>query len=65
MATPCDVRVESLADRPELVEQVGLLRWKEWAYGAQDATAFIEATAREAGRRGQLPLWRRWRWRCH
>jgi hypothetical protein len=56
MATRCDIRVESLADHPELLEQVGLLRWKEWAYGAQDATPFIEVTAREAGRRGQLPI---------
>lgn len=52
----CGVRVESLADHPELVEQVGLLRWKEWAYVAQDATPFIEVTTREAGRRGQLPM---------
>lgn len=34
MATSCDLRVESLADRPELVELVGLLRWKEWAFRA-------------------------------
>jgi GNAT superfamily N-acetyltransferase len=56
MATPGDTRVESLADHPELFEQVGLLRWKEWAYRAQDTTPFIEVTAREAGRRGQLPM---------
>ena len=56
MATPCDIRVESLADHPELLDQVGLLRWKEWAYGAPDAAPFIEVTAREAGRGGQLPM---------
>jgi GNAT superfamily N-acetyltransferase len=56
MATPCDVRVESLADHPEFFGQVGVLRWKEWAYGAQDAAPFIEVTVREAGRRGQLPV---------
>jgi GNAT superfamily N-acetyltransferase len=56
MAAPAGIRVESLADHPELLEQVGLLRWKEWAYGARDATPFIEVTAREAGRRGQLPM---------
>lgn len=56
MAMPCGIRVESLADHLEFLEQVGVLRWKEWAYGAQDATAFMEVTAREAGRRGQLPM---------
>ena len=56
MATPCDIRVESLADHPGLFQQVGLLRWKEWAYGAQDPAPFIEITAREAGRSGQLPM---------
>jgi|SRR5215475_874796 len=55
MATPPDLRIESLAGHPELFEQVGLLRWKEWAYGAQDPTAFIEVTAGEAGRAGRLP----------
>src|SRR5215472_12811732 len=56
MATPCGIRVESLADHPGLLEQVGLLRWKEWAYGAPDAAPFIEVTAREAGRGGLLPM---------
>ena len=56
MATPCDLRVESLADHTELLEQAGLLRWKEWAYGAQDPAPFIEVTAKEAGRSGQLPM---------
>jgi hypothetical protein len=56
MAIPCNLRVESLADHPELLEQVGLLRWKEWAYGAQDPAPFIEVTAKEAGRSGQLPM---------
>jgi GNAT superfamily N-acetyltransferase len=56
MATSCDLRVESLGDRPELLEQVGLLRWKEWAFGAQDPAPFIEVTAKEAGPRGQLPM---------
>src|SRR5215472_11785483 len=56
MAAQCDLRVESLADHPELLEQAGLLRWKEWAYGAQDPAPFIEVTAKEAGRSGQLPM---------
>ena len=56
MATPCDIRVESLVDHRELLEQVGLLRWEEWAYGAQDPGPFIETTAKEAGRGRQLPM---------
>jgi GNAT superfamily N-acetyltransferase len=56
MATPRDIRIESLADHPELFEQVGVLRWKEWAYGAADATGFVEVTVREAGRGSQLPV---------
>jgi GNAT superfamily N-acetyltransferase len=56
MAAPRDLRVESLADHPGLLEQAGRLRWKEWAYGAQDPAPFIEVTAKEAGPRGQLPM---------
>jgi GNAT superfamily N-acetyltransferase len=56
MTIPRGLRVESLADHPELLEQVGLLRWKEWAYGAQDPAPFIEVTAKEAGPGGQLPM---------
>jgi GNAT superfamily N-acetyltransferase len=56
MATPTgEVRIESLADRAELLDQVGLLRWKEWAYGDPDPTSWIELTAKESGPRGQLP----------
>jgi hypothetical protein len=56
MAASGDLRVESLGDHPELLEQVGLLRWKEWAFGARDLTPFIEVTANEAGPSGQLPM---------
>lgn len=56
MSTSLDLHIESLADHPELLEQVGVLRWKEWAYGAQDPAPFIEVTAKEAGQGGQLPL---------
>jgi GNAT superfamily N-acetyltransferase len=55
MAISRDLYIESLADHPELLEQVGLLRWKERAYGAQDL-APNEVTAKEAGRSGQLPM---------
>jgi len=56
MAASCDLRIESLGDHLELLEQVGLLRWKEWAFGAPDPAPFIEITAKEAGRSGQLPI---------
>ena len=56
MAASCDVRVDSLGDHPELLEQVGLLRWKEWAFGARDLAPFIEVTAKEAGPSRQLPM---------
>lgn len=56
MAASCGLRVASLADHRELLGQVGLLRWKEWAYGAADPAPFIEVTAKEAGRSGQLPM---------
>ena len=56
MAASGDLRIDSLADHPELLAQVGLLRWKEWAYGAQDLAPFIEITAKEAGPGGQLPI---------
>jgi GNAT superfamily N-acetyltransferase len=56
MTTHYGIRVESLADHRELLEHVGLLRWKEWTYGAHDPGPFIEVTAKEAGRGGQLPM---------
>jgi hypothetical protein len=56
MAASCDLRLESLGDHPELLEQVGLLRWKEWAAGARDLAPFIEVTAKETGPGGQLPM---------
>ncbi len=49
------IRVESLADHPELIEQVGVLRWQEWAYGKKDPSPFIETTAAEAGH-DHLPM---------
>lgn len=56
MAAPRDLRIESLADHPELLAQAGLLRWKEWAYGSDDPSPFIDVTARETGRQGALPM---------
>lgn len=42
--------MELLADLPQLIPQVGRLRWQEWAYGATDPTPWIEVTSRESGR---------------
>lgn len=48
--------MESLATRPDLLEQVGILRWKEWAYGERDPQRFIDVSAEEAGDGNELPL---------
>lgn len=50
-----EIRVEPLADHPELVEQAGLLRWKEWAYGDPDPGSFVKTAARESGPVSGLP----------
>jgi GNAT superfamily N-acetyltransferase len=39
-----------LADRPELIPEVGLLRWREWGYDDPSPDAWVETTRREAGR---------------
>lgn len=55
-ATSDGLRVEPLALHPELFEQLGLLRWKEWSYGEKDVSSFVRVTAREAGDGTGLPL---------
>ncbi len=32
MSAPTSVTVERLADRPELMEPVALMRWREWGH---------------------------------
>jgi GNAT superfamily N-acetyltransferase len=44
------VSIAVLADRPELVEQAGVLRWTEWGYDDPSPEGWIAITAREAGR---------------
>jgi predicted N-acetyltransferase YhbS len=46
-----------LADRPELIEAVGLLRWREWGRAPEpvDPGFWVETSRREAGRDG-LPF---------
>ena len=50
------VRVEQLAANARLVEPVGLLRWREWAYGENDPTRFIDVSRVEAGDGVHLPM---------
>ncbi len=50
-----DVRIDLLADHPELVTAVGRLRWTEWGYDDPTADSWIAVTRREAGRDG-LPV---------
>jgi GNAT superfamily N-acetyltransferase len=51
------VSVCLLADRPELIEPVGRIRWREWGHAPEpgDPAFWIEVTRREASR-DRLPL---------
>jgi GNAT superfamily N-acetyltransferase len=51
-----EVRVEQLAANAQLVEQVGLLRWREWAYGKKDPARLIDVSRVEAGDGVHLPM---------
>lgn len=50
---PPEVRV--LADRPDLVSEVGVLRWREWGYGEKSPQSWIDVTTAQAGREA-LPI---------
>jgi GNAT superfamily N-acetyltransferase len=39
-----------LAGHPDLVKEVGVLRWREWGYDDPSPEAWIDTTRREAGR---------------
>jgi GNAT superfamily N-acetyltransferase len=41
--------VHLLADHPNLISDVGILKWKEWGYGDPDPQSWIKVTAAEAG----------------
>lgn len=47
-----DVSVELLADHPQLIEPVGLLRWREWAVPPEPLEPgwWVDVTRRESGR---------------
>lgn len=49
--------IDLLADRPDLIDEVGTMRWKEWGQPPEptDPQWWIEATRSEAGRDG-LPV---------
>src|SRR5262245_37649815 len=47
--------IDLLADHPGLVEEVGVLRWREWGYDDPSPRAWIEVTRHEAGR-DSLPV---------
>ena len=51
-----EVRIDGLAAHPQLIEQVGLLRWQEWAYGEKDPTRFIDVSRDEVGDGVHLPM---------
>jgi GNAT superfamily N-acetyltransferase len=48
-----------LADRPDLIEAVGYLRWSEWGRPPEpaDPEFWIDATRRESGRTGLPVTW--------
>jgi GNAT superfamily N-acetyltransferase len=49
--------IDLLADRPDLIDEVGMLRWQEWGRPPEpdDPQWWIDATRREAGR-DSLPV---------
>ncbi len=51
-----ELQVDQLAAHPELFEQVGILRWNEWAYGEKDPTRFVDVSREEAGDGLALPM---------
>lgn len=51
------VSIRLLADRPELIDAVGLMRWREWGRDPEpeDPQWWVNATSQEAGR-NKLPV---------
>ena len=47
--------IDLLADHPDLVHEVGWLRWREWGLGDPKPDEWIAVTRREAGR-DRLPI---------
>jgi len=53
----CDETINLLADRPDLIPAVGVMRWQEWGRAPEpdDPEWWVNATRQEAGRDG-LPV---------
>jgi GNAT superfamily N-acetyltransferase len=52
---PVEVEIALLAEHPDLVSQVGEMRWREWGYDEDSLDAWTQVTARESGRE-HLPV---------
>jgi GNAT superfamily N-acetyltransferase len=54
MARPADVKVHSLADRPDLLVPLARIRWREWSDdpGREDLQWWIDTARREIGDAG-------------
>ena len=55
LGPPDAPRIRLLADHPDLIAEVGALRWREWGYADPDPGLWISVTAGEAGR-DRLPV---------
>ena len=57
MSMPTSVTVELLADRPELMEPVAMMRWREWGHApAPEDPDFWRRTTMAEARRDALPV---------
>jgi len=50
MSPGSEASIGLLADHPDLVAQVGEMRWREWGRGETSREDWIDVTARESGR---------------
>jgi GNAT superfamily N-acetyltransferase len=57
MSAPTSVTIELLADRPELIEPVAMMRWREWGHApAPEDPDFWRRTTRAEAGRDALPV---------
>jgi len=50
LSAASETSIGLLADRPDLVAQVGEMRWREWGHGETSREDWIDVTVRESGR---------------
>jgi GNAT superfamily N-acetyltransferase len=55
MAPGSEPSIALLADHPDLISQVGEMRWREWGHGQTSRADWIVVTTRESGRE-DLPV---------